>query len=471
MVTMRQDILEENSTETEVPEKYRGTVAEEFLDIEAEEFEVSDESYEMLYDILEDADRRIDDSDEPREILEDVETLIKEEYGFRPEKGVSMGEGLDYDDPTANCSVYTVLFHAIGEAKDLPISAVHVPEHSFIRYGDEDEGVDWDPTNRFMSSEVSSEEYIEAYDVPEETLSETDYMQNLTREEIKARAYNQRGFFRRREGDEEGALRDYNKAISMNPGAPEFYVNRAVAEDKLEMQEKALEDYRRGTSLNPLNACWWWNRSILADEEGNPEEALGALDRIVELDPNTIVPKMEEEYGDRSDLHYFRIRLMEEIGADPAELEEEYSEFLKCADEAWAYFERGVIRESQDSIVLALADYMSAADEAEDEEIRAKAHSKVGVSGVELRDTYESLEYHNKAVEAEFEDSDIYANRAEARKEIGDWTGAIEDYQRALEMDPEDEDIRNDFEAAVEAYSQTSGSTKLQNSAIPDQGL
>jgi tetratricopeptide (TPR) repeat protein len=86
-------------------------------------------------------------------------------------------------------------------------------------------------------------------------------------------------------GDYNGALRDYNRAIAMNPQYAFAYNNRA----NLRFQQKdlrgALTDYNRAIALKPNLALAYSNRGNIKAEFKDTKGALADYNRAISLDP------------------------------------------------------------------------------------------------------------------------------------------------------------------------------------------
>lgn len=304
-------MMSQYSPKLQTPQKYQGTLAEEFLDIESEDFDVSDESYKMLYDILEDADRKIDTSDQPEDILGDIDELLKEDYGLEYGGGTLVSRKFDYGDSAVNCFGYSVLFQSIGEALNLPISTVRTPEHRFVRYEGKSGRVNWETT--IDENQVTSDAwYIEDDDIHEDALVDSDYMESQSREEFKAYAYNRRALKKEEEGNLEDALEDLDHALELNPDSPALYNNRGRIEHKLGMTMEAAEDYTLATSHDPRHVDALMNDALLAKEVGAFEDALEIANRVIDLDNS-----LESVDGEAYNVYEFRDEVREKVPDKP----------------------------------------------------------------------------------------------------------------------------------------------------------
>jgi lipoprotein NlpI len=77
-----------------------------------------------------------------------------------------------------------------------------------------------------------------------------------------AEAYNNRGNAKANLQDYDGAIEDYNKAIEINPNYAIAYCNRGGAKVALQYYHEAIEDYNKAIEINPNLALAYYNRGI-----------------------------------------------------------------------------------------------------------------------------------------------------------------------------------------------------------------
>ncbi len=104
----------------------------------------------------------------------------------------------------------------------------------------------------------------------------------------KSLGWNQRANFRANQGDREGALEDYGKALAIDPGDSVLHYNRAVSLRHLKRSKEALADLDAAVRLPGVNSGMFLERSNLLDEMGNPEAAMKDADRALELDASDL---------------------------------------------------------------------------------------------------------------------------------------------------------------------------------------
>jgi len=88
-----------------------------------------------------------------------------------------------------------------------------------------------------------------------------------------AEAYYNRGVAYAKLNQYEQAIKDYDKAIELNPNYAEAYNNRGNAYAKLNEHERAIEDFNKAVELNPNLAEAYGNRGIVYSEIQRYEES------------------------------------------------------------------------------------------------------------------------------------------------------------------------------------------------------
>lgn len=98
-------------------------------------------------------------------------------------------------------------------------------------------------------------------------------------------AYNNRGNYFRNENQQQKALADFNKAISLSSDYQLAYVNRGNVYFTLNRNDEAIKDYNKGIELKPDDAKAFCNRSAVQFQLGLYEKAIEDATRALELKP------------------------------------------------------------------------------------------------------------------------------------------------------------------------------------------
>jgi len=108
----------------------------------------------------------------------------------------------------------------------------------------------------------------------------------------------------------ERAIKDYDRAIALNPNDTAAYNNRGLAYADLNKHERAIKDYDKAIALNPALAEAYSNRGLAYAELNKYERAIEDYDKAIELNPNYAAA-----YGNRG-IAYSKIQRYEESARD-----------------------------------------------------------------------------------------------------------------------------------------------------------
>ncbi len=104
----------------------------------------------------------------------------------------------------------------------------------------------------------------------------TDYNRAIRINSRNANAYYNRGLLKATKlKDDQGALADYNRAIQLKPNYDAAYNNRANLKAALQDYRGALADYNRAIQIRPRNANAYYNRGVL--KYGNLNDRAGGI--------------------------------------------------------------------------------------------------------------------------------------------------------------------------------------------------
>jgi len=203
--------------------------------------------------------------------------------------------------------------------------------------------------------------------------------------ENEAEKYFYSGVEKADSGDYQGAIKDFNKAIELNPKDAEAYYNRGVTNVKLGDYREAIEDFNKAIELNPKDAEAYYNRGVAKAKLDDYREAIEDFNKAIELNPK----------------------------------------------DAEAYYNRGVAKAKLDDYRGEIGDFNKAI------EIKpryAKAYNNRGVAKAKLGNDRGEIEDFNKAIEITPMFADAYSNRGVAKIGLGQKESGCLDLSKAGEL-------------------------------------
>jgi tetratricopeptide (TPR) repeat protein len=259
-----------------------------------------------------------------------------------------------------------------------------------------------------------------------------------------------------RQGQYEQAIAAYSEAIQEDPSDRQAYYGRAEAYIELRDFDRMLADYSQVVALYPTDAESYRRRARGIQRFGiNDERALADYTRSIELRP------------DDPELYQKRIEIYE-YDHDESNTITDYTRLIELQPErSWWYCKRGlayVMRsvESGDAAdrELALADgaRAMAVDRKNGPRCRMDIAMAVNAPGV-------AIDIMTEMIALDSTNPELYDQRALAHLRLQQYDQAIADYQKVVELHPENGrallllgnaySYKGDDERAIATYSQT----------------
>ena len=207
-----------------------------------------------------------------------------------------------------------------------------------------------------------------------------------------AAAYTNRGEAYGNLGDPARAIKDFDRALRLDPGDARAYYNRGFAYRKLGDTARAIEDYDRALQIDPGFAPAYNDRGFVYRNLGDPARAIENYDQALRIDPDDALVLNNRGFA------YFNL-------GNPARAIEDYDQALRI-DPAYApaYNNRGFAYFNLGDPARAIEDYDQALrldpGYAPAYNNRTSAHCKLGHVEASIDDRMEALHTGALTVEA-----------------------------------------------------------------------
>ena len=101
----------------------------------------------------------------------------------------------------------------------------------------------------------------------------------------------------------EKGIPDYTKAIQINPNSDDAYSKRAFNYEKLENYDLAQKDFEKALQINPNNVLAHYTMGKVYYARGKYQEAIDAYDNALEIDPAYGPALFDKEIAERMLTH------------------------------------------------------------------------------------------------------------------------------------------------------------------------
>ena len=181
-----------------------------------------------------------------------------------------------------------------------------------------------------------------------------DYNQAISLKPDYALAYHNRGWSKYNLGDNQGAIADYNQAIQIKPDDALAYINRGWSKYNLGDNQGAIADYNQTISIKPDYALAYNNRGLAKYNLGDNQGAIADYNQAIRINANWGNIGLYTAYNNRGNA---KKNLGDRQGAIA-----DYNQAIKIKpDYASAYYNRGIAKYKLGNKQGAIADYNQAA--------------------------------------------------------------------------------------------------------------
>src|SRR3989338_7098103 len=207
------------------------------------------------------------------------------------------------------------------------------------------------------------------------------------------------------------AIEAYTSAIALDPNYAAAYNNRGVAYKNKGQNDRAIEDYNKAIALDPNYAAAYNNRGNAYANKGQYDRAIEDYNKAIALDPN-----YAKAYNNRGGAY-------DNKGQNDRAIEDYNKAIALDPNNAAAYNNRGAVY-AKNSLIKALLD-------------KNKNPRIADVYKNNADEDYDrAIEDYNKAIALDPNYALAYARRGSAYDNKGQYDRAIEDYNKAIALDP-----------------------------------
>ena len=254
-------------------------------------------------------------------LLEKVFEAARSRLGARPPEGrdpletlieihrLLVAEGFSYKDYSArantllgyhtlsfgmarreiDCSMYVVLYLAIAEELGLPLVAISLPEHLSLRWVRADGSyLNWEATVPNCCEDAF---YLDWKHPSRVALEGGVYLRGLTREEVLATAFYEKGRVLGERGQDPRAREAAECAAVLGPRYPDAFNLKGLLVKKLGSPVEAVASFDRAIDLDPAFTHAYFNRARCRLALGRRAEALEDFAALQLLEPDGVLSR------------------------------------------------------------------------------------------------------------------------------------------------------------------------------------
>lgn len=225
---------------------------------------------------------RIGNEKDPRKVITIMNRYIFTECGYTPpnpdEDAPAGGFLSNWMDRKEACAR---LYLALGERVGLPLFAVAVPKHVFVRYVSGNTRINIDPEENGAS--ISDGDYVSRYRVPNTPLARSFYLRELTEREVLGVSLHSLGIAHREAGRNADAIQAYRRALAIIPNSAETWCSLAPPLGKIGRLDEAVSALRKALEINPVFPEAWFNLALTAYDKRDYRYAWSCIHKCEQL--------------------------------------------------------------------------------------------------------------------------------------------------------------------------------------------
>ena len=229
------------------------------------------------------------------------------------------------------------------------------------------------------------------------------------------------------DNDFQGALKEFNKVIEIDPQNWRAYHNRGLSKLELGKIEGALEDFTQAIELNqnPWSQSYF-ERGIIYQKQKKHKEAIADFSKSLELE-------LIDEWTAFHNRGLSKLILRDKQGAL-----EDFTKAIELNQKPWAqtFYQRAYIYETLKAYKKAINDYSQAIELGIEDLDKELSYFFRGFSKYMLNDYKGAVKDYTKVIEINPNNIEAFNNRGLAEEKLGNIENAKLNYKLALKIDP-----------------------------------
>jgi len=328
------------------------------------------------------------------------------------------------DSMKGNCLGLSTLYWTIAERLELPLQAIIIPRHVFLRYQDQN----IEPTSR--GRKLSREDYLEQTeklkesDIPKYSIGQEVRFMSLNKKQFMGLIIYNRGVNYNKDGETKLALHDFTKALKLNPDNVDAYKGRAGIYLRNSEFAKALADFQKAERLESDCPATLYGIGTVCFRMNKLKEAANYMDKTIDL-----APDYAEAYHNRGVIYSTKKDYRRALA--------DFDQTIKLKPEyGAAYFNRGLVwsnmfnaQEDDNLLVKAIEDYSRTIDL--DSEY-VDAYNNRGIAYCRQREFEYAINDFLVVIDLDHDYPDVYRNLGMAYFELARYGLAIEYFKQYL---------------------------------------
>lgn len=267
-----------------------------------------------------------------------------------------------------------------------------------------------------------------------------DYNLALRNDPKNALAYNGRGLAYAEEGDLDHAISDYTQAIKNEPRLVLAYVNRGNALRAKKQYDQAVADFTRALRVEPRNSMAYYNRGLALLAKHAYAQAAKDFSRVLQLEPRhaDAAARREEALRGQATAGPAPVRPAAKAGERPATQPASANTGAARAAKERSAPAVGKRRSGEAPTPAPQRPSRAPADQAEEErrQMRAAAYFASGRTAYDQEKYTQAIEQFSKALQVDPQDPLIFYHRGLAYVAQDDFAEALADFTETLKLNP-----------------------------------